>query len=141
MSQPGGAYVSIGFQFGKDSNMNKYRDIQLSTGLSLGLLDEIGIPAFLFPGITVGKRTINDNTQYIFKDFQIQLSGLLSIGVGRGTIRIDNKKIPRKKIWIGSFFFPLAYTSDIYIYGNAKVKNNGTIIIIPFPYFSGDFTP
>ena len=128
-------------QFGKDSNMSKFRDIQLSAGFSLGLLDEINIPAFLFPGLTIGKRTVNNKKQYRYNDIQIQIAGLFSLGLGKGTITIDNKKIPRHKMWLGSFFSPVAYTMDNYTYNKNKIKNKGIIVVVPFPYFSGDFKP
>ena len=126
---PGG-YISLGLQFGKDSNAIKFRSYQISLGTS--------IEEPLMVGLTFGKRYYNNGQSYHYFDLQSNLIFLL--GAGIGFINDNNKIFFRKKVFGG--LGPFMYSRDWVNYKDKLIKNSGLMMAFPIlTVFGNTFHP
>ena len=128
---PGG-YISIGLQFGKDDNAEKFRSYQINIGTSIG--------SPLMIGLTFGKRFYSNNQSYYYFDLQGNI--ILLLGGGIGITNKGNNLYLRKKIFGG--LGPLMYSKDWTTYRKKKniVKNSGVVFTLPLlTVFGNSFHP
>ena len=137
---PGG-YLSLGIQIGKSKNKTKYIDIQISPSVVLVSPYNQDVPVYLFLGISLGKRYTKDKT-VIYYDTNINLwNPLINLGVGKGFILDNGKKISRNKYWGGLGFIPIIVCTDNYAIDEIKHKQYGVMGVLLLPFFGNSFYP
>ena len=110
---PGG-YIGFGISIGKTNKKDIYWDAQITGTMHIISGYQIKyVPGYTFLGFTMGKRFTNTN-KMAYLDLQANLWSLIQMGYGRGWLFYDNKRIPRKKMWIG-LLPPIILTFDKYI--------------------------
>ena len=94
-----GGYLGLSYEFDLKSKEKGY---QLSLGVALPSVGEPGMGPYIFPGVALGKRYLKNKQSYIYTDIQIvgMASGLWT-GVGYGTAKINEKRIKRRKWFLG----------------------------------------
>ena len=136
---PGG-YIGIGISIGKTNKKDIYWDAQITGTMHIISGYQIKyVPGYTFLGFTMGKRFTNTK-RMAYLDLQANLWSFIQIGYGRGWLFYDNKRIPRKKMWIGSPF-PIILTFDNYILDNELVKQKGLMFSLPLPIYGKTFYP
>ncbi len=73
-SFPGG-YVTISYQIGKNSNEQRFRDLQVSFAV---VIPHGELPVFPFIGLTYGSRKMKDGTKQRYGDLQLNLVSIIA---------------------------------------------------------------
>ena len=137
---PGG-YLGLGISIGKNNQNKIYWDTQITGSIQIISKNTLYWKGGTFAGITLGRR-ITNTKRMIYFDFQANFfSGrLMQMGYGRGWMFYEQKRIPRKKLWLGSPL-PIIITFDKYMLNEELVKHKGLMFTLPLPIYGKTFYP
>ena len=132
---PGG-YISLAIQWGKNIKGVSFWSYQATDGIALPNPDAIHVLPFI--GLTVGKRKLNNDTEYDYYDLQLSLSPYTGLGIGKA--KLDGNFHNRIKGWLG--FGPLIYSRDWLYRPEEKIANGGFMVSMPVTIvFGNQFMP
>ena len=137
---PGG-YISIGYQWGKNSKGDWFRDFQVTGAVLVPLIDPEVIPIFHFVGITVGSRKMIDGTKMKYYDIQLNNVSIVSVGFGAGRLISNGSAYSRRKMWGGISVVPLMITRDWADMNDGHMTSTGGMLVYPVPFFGYAFYP
>jgi hypothetical protein len=136
-----GGYVSLGFQIGKTTANSRFIDIQISPMFVLIGPYKHSFPGYLFFGSSIGKR-FSKGKSLVYFDVNLNFwNTLLSFGSGKGIVLDKDNKYSRTKNWGGLGFLPFILCFDNHVIDKNKIKQMGTMGVIPFPFFGNNFHP
>ena len=131
---PGG-YIGFGISIGKNNQNRFYWDTQITGAMHMISFTK----GNTFLGFTLGRRIANKK-RMTYLDFQVNYWSVIQMGYGRGWLYYDNKRIPRKKMWLGSAL-PIILTFDNYMLDKELVKQKGLMFSLPLPIYGKTFYP
>ena len=136
-SFPGG-YVTISYQIGKNSNEQRFRDLQISFAV---VIPHGELPVFPFLGLTYGSRKMKDGTKQRYGDLQLNLVSIVAGGFGIGVISSGGSMHKRKKSWVGILPLPVILTKDSFFIEGERLSSKGIMLSFPMPIFGFAFFP
>ena len=136
-SFPGG-YISISYQIGKNSNEQRFRDLQVSFAV---VIPHGELPVFPFLGLTYGSRKMKDGTKQRYGDLQLNLVSIVAGGFGIGVISSGGSMHKRKKSWAGILPLPVILTKDSFSIEGERLTSKGIMLSYPMPIFGFAFVP
>ena len=134
-----GGYVSLSYELDLKSKEKGY---QISFGIALPGIGESGNGPFVFPGIALGNRRLQNNQSFFYTDFQAvaMFKGFWG-GAGYGSGKIDGKKIKRRKRFLGFLFAGYVNETSEIPDLNRQGSFSGFHLGAAFPLIGGHFQP
>ena len=137
---PGG-YISIGYQWGKNSNGEWFRDFQITSAVLIPLINPEVFPVFQFAGVSIGTRKMRGGARMRYFDFQLNNVCLVTAGFGIGKILHGSKSYRRKKMWGSIVALPLSISRDWMEMSDDAIISTGGMLIYPMPIWGYAFYP
>ena len=137
---PGG-YISIGYQWGKNSNDEWFRDLQITGAVLVPLISPEVFPVFQFAGVSVGTRKMRGGAKMRYFDFQLNNVSLVTAGFGIGKMLHGSNSYRRKKVWGSISALPVVISRDWMEMSDDSIISTGGMLIYPVPFFGYAFYP
>ncbi len=137
---PGG-YISVGYQWGKTSNGERFRDLQVTGAVLVPLISPEVFPVFQFAGFSVGTRKMRNGSRMRYYDIQLNNLSIVTAGFGVGKMLHGTSSYRRKKVWGSIVTLPVVISRDWMEMSDESIISTGGMLIYPVPFFGYAFYP